>query len=123
MKLRLKKNSVRLRLTQNEVELFSERGLVEEYVDFADGVRFRYRLMSDETVNDVTTKFDKQGITVILPGPLGRDWTASEMVGIEGKQATRRDELHIVVEKDFACLDHRPGDDDDTFPNPLRCAS
>ncbi|HNY40926.1 MAG TPA: hypothetical protein PKJ41_11040, partial [Bryobacteraceae bacterium] len=46
MKLRVKGNSLRLRLTRPEVVRLREDGLVEESADFGAGATFVYRVMS-----------------------------------------------------------------------------
>jgi hypothetical protein len=47
-------------------------------------------------------------------------WAASEQVSIEGEQTLDDGEkLSILVEKDFACLAPRPGEDEsDMYANP-----
>jgi hypothetical protein len=55
-------------------------------------------------------------VEVRVPVDVARAWTDGEEVGIESAAgATPR----ILVEKDFACLSPREGEDDgDAFPNP-----
>jgi hypothetical protein len=59
-------------------------------------------------------------IELALPADTVRRWAESETVAIEGEQpAADGRRLRILVEKDFACLKERPGEDDaDAFPNP-----
>jgi hypothetical protein len=124
MKLRLRKNSVRLRLTRTEVAVFAEDGMVEDAVNFGRGPEhsFRYRLVSDDAARNLTAEVEPNCITVRVPANLAADWASNETIGIEGEMVLDDESLNILVEKDFACLAPRPGgDDDDTFPHPGKC--
>ena len=59
-------------------------------------------------------------VTVRLPETAVRAWASSDQVSIEGElQHTNGDKLTILVEKDFACLAPREGEDEsDMFPHP-----
>ena len=106
MKLRIRGNSIRLRLTRSEVEEFGRTGKVEEKVDFGPGMRkLKYAL--EECQDD--------RIRVSVPAEQAREWVRSESVGFESSGGG----LRILVEKDFSCLNERPGEtEEDTFPNP-----
>ncbi len=122
MKLRLRKDSIRLRLTRGEVAEFAETGSVEDSVQFDLGSRISYRLRSAADAGDVSASFEGDIITVSVPAEVGKSWAATEQVGIEGEQKTGSDGvLKILIEKDFTCLEPRPGEDDDTFPHPQNC--
>ena len=116
MKLRIRGNSIRLRLTKSEVDSFSTGGRVEETVDFGDGTaKFGYALEAADTPN-VSAEFVGDTIRVLVPKDRACDWVRSEQVGIESGEDSP---LSILIEKDFACLQVRPGEpDDDAFPNP-----
>ena len=47
MKLRIRHNSIRLRLTQTEVTQLRDAGTVEEHIEFEQGQRLTYRIHSD----------------------------------------------------------------------------
>ena len=59
-------------------------------------------------------------VTVRLPESSVRAWANSEQVSISGEQQHNNGEkLVILVEKDFACLTPREGEDEsDMFPHP-----
>jgi hypothetical protein len=116
MKLRIRGNSIRLRLTQSEVETFETVGAVEESVNFGnqDKPDFCYVLEKSGTQN-LQASFDDGKITVSVPKAIADGWVNSEQVGIEGDDG----ELQILIEKDFACLTPRKGEDEsDNFPHP-----
>lgn len=123
MKLRIRGNSIRLRLTKSEVEQFSETGEVKETVEFGlkENERFVYALISAEVVNSPTAVFENNQLSVFLPKWEAENWTQTNEVGISAEHPIGNDKfLRITVEKDFACLEERPGEDDsDAFPNPL----
>jgi hypothetical protein len=112
-------NSIRLRLSQTEVRKFSETGAVEETVTINRtlGQNLRYRLRRDDAINQMALSFENNCINVYVPASIADAWAATEQVGIEIKSTN--DRPSILVEKDFACLHPRAGDEDvDSFPNP-----
>lgn len=124
MKLRIRGNSIRLRLTKGEVEQFAKSGFVEETLEFGpDQTAFKYQLIarSDETE---LARFDDGRLFVSVPLEEVNAWTTSDQVGLEYSQPIDHGRtLRILVEKDFACLTERAGEDDsDAFDNPLSAA-
>ncbi|MEP6850759.1 MAG: hypothetical protein ABI999_18015 [Acidobacteriota bacterium] len=122
MKLRMRSNSIRLRLTQSEVGQLAKNGIVEETIDFgsAFGGRFIYSLQIDRDRQDVYSTSGSGRINVHVPRTLAENWIQTEEVGIEGLQPTDSGRsLRLIIEKDFTCLHPRPGEDrSDAFPNP-----
>ena len=120
MKLRLRGNTLRLRLRQGEVRALAETGGVEERTEFAPGSPpLVYALRADDTPA-VGASFEQGRIVVRVPRAAARQWAAGEQVGIDGAQETAGgDALRILIEKDFECLDAAAGESqDDAFPNP-----
>ena len=117
MKLRLKGNSIRLRLTQREVEGLVRLGVVWEVVEFGPShARFTYGIEADRKVESVRAEYANDRMIVLIPEPQARQWAESGQVGIEADL----DGLRITVEKDFACLKPRTDEDEsDMFPNPV----
>ena len=116
MKLRIRGNSVRLRLKQGEVETLASGNSIVEHTQFPGSV-LTYRLdVSDE--DDITASFDAGSLSVRLPRSAVSTWAATDQVSLAGESG----ELALLVEKDFQCLspgEHRShDDDDDTFPHP-----
>jgi len=118
MKLRIRGNALRLRLSQAEVGQFAEHGLVEDCIRF-NGRELRY-VLSSSPAERVHIEFDGHTIMVIAPTQLRRTWAESDEVGFEEHiNLTDGDTLTVLVEKDFQCLTERPGEDEsDNFPNP-----
>jgi hypothetical protein len=124
MKLRVKNNSVRLRLTQTEVVRLDQSGQVEEAVEFGaePHQRFVYRLESDAQTEIVRATISNNLITIFLPKKQADRWINTAQIGIETEQDIGGGKtLRLLIEKDFACLEPRGGDDDkDTFRHPMQ---
>jgi hypothetical protein len=123
MKLRIKGNSIRMRLLRSEIEGFATDGRIGGETGFGASV-LRYSLQTSGEAESVRAHFDNNEIVIIVPDALARDWTTSEMVGFDVEQPIGNGGvLSILIEKDFVCLD-RPDDPDraDAYPNPsLEC--
>lgn len=122
MKLRVKNNSVRLRLTQTEVARFAESGQVEEAIEFGIGEAQNFIYALEVMAGDgVSAKFENNRITVFVPRATADEWTNTGKVGIEAEQAIGDGKiLRLLIEKDFACVEPRAGDEDaDAFSHPL----
>ena len=123
MKLRMKNNSIRLRLTQSEVARFAETGRVTETIEFGlePFQRFAYALRSDSETEEIQAVIESNRITVLIPKAQADEWTNTARIGMAGEQNIGAEKtLRLLVEKDFACLEPRPGEDErDAFPHPL----
>jgi hypothetical protein len=120
MKLRIRGDSLRLRLTRSEVsELMAGKAVIER-MRLGPGAVFEYRLATDAGTAAPRADLDKGALVVRLPVQTASDWANSETVGIEARQANGADQgLLILVEKDFPCLAPRPHEDDsDAFARP-----
>ena len=116
MKLRLLGDSIRLRLTRTEVRTAGAGQSVVERTPFADGAVLEFALMPDN-VGGVRAVFDGRRLSVLAHPDLLSDWANSDRVALAEPAEDARP--RILVEKDFACLTPRDGDDDtDTYPHP-----
>lgn len=120
MKIRIKDNSIRLRLTRGEVDTIRDTGVVISNTGFPGGRKFSYALESSPASVNPAAFYSENEIRVRLPETIVLAWTSTEQVSIEGEQVLDDGEkLSILVEKDFACLAPRPGEDEsDMFANP-----
>jgi len=117
MKLRIRGNSLRLRLTRSEVEKLKLEEKIEERVNFPGGEFLTYRLALADVLYATLSHHTLQ---VDIPRKEGLEWIYSEEISLEEQTlAANGDELRILVEKDLQCLTERVGEDDsDAFPNP-----
>ncbi len=122
MKLRIKGNSIRFRLTQSEVEELGKRGQIEDTIEFGSPINEKliYALVLSGKGAEIAAKYDSGKIAVIIPQKIAGEWIKSDRTGIGGEQILGEDKsLKILIEKDFACLSERAGEDEsDNFPNP-----
>ncbi len=113
MKIRIKGNSIRLRLMVSEVRAMGELKKVSEKTEFADRA-FVYELSPSEN-EDFQAYFVGDVLGVKVPPAVLREWATGDKVGINAEI----NGLKILIEKDFKCLtERRPEEEGDTFANP-----
>lgn len=120
MKLRIRDNSVRLRLMRGEVETLREQGIVSARTGFPGGRELRYEVESSPANVTPAAFFSDNVLAVRLPEATVLAWATTEQVSIEGDQVLVDGEiLRILVEKDFVCLTGRDDEDEsDMYPHP-----
>jgi hypothetical protein len=113
MKIRIKGNSLRYRLTKTDVERFANDGYLEEVTNFGEqSLTYALRRSS---IENLSANFTNNKITLLIPDDLASDWNSSDQVGFEGYSGA----LFLLIEKDFKCLDTVAEDQSDNYPNPL----
>lgn len=120
MKLRILDDSLRLRLTRTEVDVVSTDGLVRGRVHFAGTNTFDYVLESSPATVKPEAHISNNVLTIRVPTMDIQNWAGSEQVSIISEQVLNDgDPLKILIEKDFACLAPRDGEDEsDMFTHP-----
>ena len=120
MKLRIRDNSLRFRLTQSEVDTLRMHGVVKSTVNFPGGARIDYVVEGVSSAVNSTAIFAKNRIGLRIPKSTVNEWADSNQVSIESDEALDDDNvLTLLLEKDFACLAPREGEDEsDMFPHP-----
>jgi len=122
MKLRIRGNSIRLRLSQGEVFSLVAEGVVRESVHFSAAPvdRLTYSVQLSTSMSTPSASRHNGDLVVMLPRALAVQWANSGQTGITHVQSLgNRGDLRIVVEKDFRCLQPRPEEDEaDNFPHP-----
>jgi hypothetical protein len=119
MKLRIKGPTLRLRLTQGEIAALAQHGVVEERVPFAANVNLVYRLKRDGQAREISATYRDGVVEIRIPDDTAREWCTSEQVTLAHAQPLPDGVLQITLEKDFACLTPRAGEDEsDNFPHP-----
>src|SRR5579863_5751086 len=124
MKLRIKGNSLRLRVSPSEVAHLLEAGRIEETIHFGfdESAKLVYALELGRDSGDMTVRYAPSEITILISPPDAQRWAAGQDIGLYGAAETRQGILHFAVEKDFACLDKSDEENTDTFPNPRQGA-
>lgn len=113
MKIRIKGDTIRYRLTRPEVEEFALTGLIKEETHF-NGKTLTY-ILQQSNGDQITANFTGDTIIVLIPAVLAGEWVSTEKVGFENEQGTPA----VYIEKDFKCLDNVAEDQHDNYPNPL----
>jgi hypothetical protein len=118
MKLRIRGNTLRLRVSKNELAQMTARGWVEDEVRFAADSRLVYRLETGSFGAEHTA----DRICVRVPQSALQRWARDDEVSIRHKQPLGGGSvLEILVEKDFECLNPRADEDaTDLFRNPAK---
>ena len=120
MKLRIRDNSLRLRLSRSEVEAIRDVGLLRSAVQFPSGARFEYVLESSPASVAPTAEYADNVVLVKLPESAVHRWADSDEVAIASDEAVGNNGvLTLLIEKDFVCLSPRDDEDEsDLFVHP-----
>lgn len=119
MKIRIKGNSIRYRLTKTEIDNFGKHGHLEERTEFPDGFSFHYKLEKKSGIENMEASFSGNRICIFVPEKIVTEWITTDIVGYDHKIKLDGDkELFLLIEKDFVCLDETIEDQSDNYPNP-----
>jgi len=120
MKLRMRGNSLRLRISPSEMGRLLDTGRIEETIHFAldHNARLTYALEHNAEAKSMSVRYRPQEMTVVISSGGMRQWASGPDVGLYGETITSNGTLQLAIEKDFACLDKSDGENADTFPNP-----
>ncbi len=113
MKIRIKGNSLRYRLTKTDIDRFSKENYLEEVTDF--GNQTLVYALQRSLIDEMRADFVNNKIILHVPYAIVQEWTTTDRVGFENKSST----LYLLIEKDFKCLDNVEEDQSDNYPNPL----
>lgn len=121
MKIRIKGNSIRYRLTRSEVEQFGRDGYIEERTEFGNNHLFLYALRTTNELDHLSASFVGIKITLLVPSAMAAEWVSSETVGYSGAVSLDNgNTLTLLLEKDFKCIDSDVKEDQsDNYENPL----
>jgi hypothetical protein len=100
VKLRIHGNSIRVRLTQADLDALLVEGAVEEGLNFADGRRLVYALRSTASAGGSAVYFDGESVEVLITGGDVLSLRAGRAVELA---ASGQGELQVLVEMDLPC--------------------
>jgi hypothetical protein len=109
MKLRLEENSLRLRLSEVEVQQFAQTGNVTYTIVFGPGAdqTLQYsleKLPATAGAEAVEVRYAAGALAVEVPAALAQEWTSTEKNGFSAQIVVAEGrELRILVEKDLDC--------------------
>jgi hypothetical protein len=120
MKLRIKDQTVRLRLSQGEVADLRDQGSLQCHTDFPGGRKLSYGITRLSKAKWQAV-FDETGLQIKIPESELHPWVDTDQVTMKSSVAVDDVVLDILIEKDFKCLTSRPGEDEgDLYPNPMK---
>ena len=125
MKLRIRGNSLRIRVSKGELAAIAEAGAAEDAVRFSPDMVLRYRVEVKPS-GGVEADLRPPLLRVAVPKERVLQWLRPDEVSIEAEQAVGGGEvLKILIEKDYTCLAPRGDgeDDSDLFANPNKAKS
>lgn len=119
MKIRIKGNSIRLRLTKRDVQALRETGKVTESTVVSQGNVFTYILQKNTEAPKMHCTFADGNMTVHLPHDKLCILIYTDEIGVQ-EYADNGEEggLFLLVEKDLKCLDTTSEDQSDMYDNP-----
>ena len=121
MKLRIKGNTLRLRLSQTEVSTLQEDDEIKDYIEFVSNTLTYMLEVTD--LDQPHCDFKEGRVVVQITRDQAKKWFSPQEVGFqfETKTKTNKESIVVLVEKDFKCLTDRPNEDEsDLFENPLQ---
>ena len=117
MKIRIRGNSIRMRLSKTDVRRLCESGCLQEETVFPNS-RFVYALQKADTA-ELSASFEDNTIRLLVPATFLANWHANNVVGMNSNMPVSETvSLYLLIEKDFACLDHSSEDQSDNYENP-----
>ncbi|PWW19794.1 MULTISPECIES: DUF7009 family protein [unclassified Chryseobacterium] len=116
MKIRIKDNSIRFRLTQSEVAELGQNGVISSFTEFVDRP-FIYSIEKTDN-EELSAVFIENRIVLKMPKAMINEWISTDRVGFDGQSGL----VKLLVEKDFVCIDNTLEDQSDNYPNPnIKC--
>ena len=118
MKIRIKGNSLRIRLSRSEVDKLAVKGYLEEQTSFGENTLV-YALQSRPGGDQLSADFIEGKITMYVQEALAKDWPESAIVGFDASMRLGdTGSLYLLLEKDFVCMDATSEDQSDNYENP-----
>jgi hypothetical protein len=114
MKIRIKSNSLRYRLTRSDIASLAQVGYLEDKVKFPEQT-LMYALKIIDGDAQLSSSFKNDTITLFMPKSMISELIDTDRIGFENNDG----QLHLLVEKDFTCLENVAEDQSDNYPNPL----
>lgn len=122
MKIRIKGNTVRYRLSKTEVALLAKNGLLQEQTEFINNTLLYSIKQTNEAA--LSADFYNNNIVLYIPNNKLQEWAKTDQVGVDAHfNLPNGNELYLLLEKDFKCTDMDAKEDQsDYFENPhLTC--
>lgn len=104
MKLRIQGNSLRLRISEADLNRLRWEGRLECWMGLGPNRRFTYALEASNDAARIMALYESDALTLVMPREWVDQWNPAEEVRFESMQDIDGDQqLHIIVEKDLQC--------------------
>jgi hypothetical protein len=118
MKIRIKDNSIRYRLTKTEVKQLCTQYFITSQTVLASNT-LTYNIQVQDNIENLSADFVANTITLFFPKVDADAWYENEIITHQHTIKTINGSLlKLVLEKDFVCLDHSDEDQSDNYANP-----
>ncbi len=121
MKLRIHKDSVRLRFTRDEAKALSEGTVLTEQVAIGplEEQRLSYRVVPNGA-EGIRAGFADNTISVYVPKAELVSWYEGETLALEATQSWNGGQVRLLLEKDMQRLNPKPGEEPEgVYAHPL----
>jgi len=118
MKIRIQDNSIRLRISQSELNQLHLEGKIVGRLEFQNATAFEYVLEGSIKSEILTACFEKSQMIISIPIAFVEELKNTNRVGFQQDNNAEQGGLKILVEKDFKCLTSRDENEEDLFDNP-----
>ena len=121
MKIRIKDNTIRFRLSNTDLKKLQKKGKVVSTCTFGTSQEFKYSVVSKKKGNSEFLCIDlkKNHIRIELAASDVKEWAKTDLEGFDAYMDNgTKAGLYVLLEKDWQCLKPRGEDESDLFPNP-----
>ena len=106
MKIRIKDNSIRFRLTKSEVKKLCTEGYLQSTTEL-NTATLTYAIQVQENMQSLNADFVNNKITLLFPSAEAAVWNDSDRITYENTVILNSgNSLKLLLEKDFICLGH-----------------
>ncbi|TSD67082.1 hypothetical protein FFF34_006725 [Inquilinus sp. KBS0705] len=120
MKVRITGNKIRLRLKEPEVQRLFKDEPIEERLVFGQGTdqQLVFKLQIGG-LNQLSISYQPGAMIISMPKMFSETLAITDKVGYEDKIDTENTmHIHLLIEKDFECLDAPEEANEGSYPNP-----
>lgn len=109
-----------MRLSKSEVARITTVGYLEERTLFGAN-SFIYALQSVDEGDHLSADFTAGKMTMMVPKTMIEDWDVNDVITLDGSmKVSDNEQLYLLLEKDFQCIDQTEEDQSDNYVNPSK---
>lgn len=101
MKLHIHGNSLRLSVSENDLERLRSEGFLERWMGLGPGKRFTYCLETSSDADKISAMLESDALALVMPTQWADRWASNDDPRLESMQVIDGEQqLHIVLERD-----------------------